>query len=128
MVDNKPSFLGSMMSGVGGYVKGLLAGGAIGAITGGILGAVVTLGNPLGIAAGAAIGGATLGGIGALAGTVTGVVKAREAQAPAAQDVVNLANITFAQGVATGQQLEHAKGGFRARLEAERANQTQRTR
>jgi hypothetical protein len=121
----KASFFSSVMSGIGGYFKGMLAGGVVGAVGGALVGAVIagiTLATggvaTAGIAAaliggqaltGALIGGSALASIGAIAGAITGVVKSREANQPTAEDVVNVAKISFAQGVAVGHNLEHAQ-------------------
>lgn len=122
----KASFFSSVMGGIGGYFKGMLAGGVVGAAGGALVGAVIagftllTGGvGTLGVAAavvgaqalsGALIGGSALASIGAIAGAITGVVKTREANQPTAQDVVNVAKISFAQGVAVGHHLEQAQG------------------
>jgi|GEM_PF-4795429 len=123
----RPSFIGSVMSGIGGWIKGALSGGLVGALGGALVGAIVggvglalaTGAAPLTLAAGAiavglsaatgaGIGAAALGAVGAVAGTVTGVVRSREAGQPSAEDVVNVAKISFAQGVAVGHNIEHA--------------------
>lgn len=104
------SFLGSLTDGVKGFAKGLLAGGVAGALIGGVVGATIgLLTGGVGIVgamalAGALNGGAILASIAAPAGTVTGVIKGREAAQPSTQDVVNLANMAFAQGVAVGHE------------------------
>ncbi len=132
MAHGKPTFMESTLGGIKGTVKGLIAGGAIGAATGGVAGVVLGIFAPplmpLLALGGALIGGATLGSIGSLAGTVTGVVQTRESKRPEAQDVVNIANMAFAQGVDAGQQMAQARGGFVDRIAAERASQTQKTR
>ncbi len=124
----RPSFFESVKEGAKGWIKGALAGGSVGAVTGGIIGFLVTLGNPFGALAGAVALGGLFSTIGATAGTVTGVVRSREARIPSTQDMLNLANITYAQGVATGQQLEQAKGGYADKIAAERNNPSQKTR
>lgn len=126
---NKPGFLTSMLSGIRGYAKGFFAGGAIGAITGAVIGGVVALFSPdaglaigkavfdlgttsgllAGAAGGAAIIGTGLASIGSLAGMATEVVRSREAGQPTAQDVVNVAKISFAQGVGVGHQVSQAE-------------------
>lgn len=137
----KPSFAGSVMAGIGGWIKGALSGGIVGAIAGAVVGAVVggiglaIAANPVTLAAGAlavgataltgaGIGAAALGSIGSVAGTVTGVVKSREVGQPTAEDVVNVAKISFAQGVAVGHNIEHAahtQGKHADKVTSERA-------
>lgn len=107
----KPSFFASVASGIGGFIKGTLAGGFMGVIGGGLIGALAIavgaiMGGPLTIAAvgasallGATIGASALATVGAAAGTMTSVVRSREAGQPTAEDVVNVAKISFAQGV-----------------------------
>ena len=116
-----PSFVSSTVSGITGFVKGALAGGGIGGIGGALVGALMVavsaaiFSNPLtwlavgaGAAASAGIGASALGAIGAAAGTITGVMRSREANQPSAQDMVNIAKISFAQGVSVGHNIEHA--------------------
>lgn len=111
----KASFVSSTWEGIKGYVKGVVAGGIIGIIGGAIGGAVlgfVTGGFGLEAAIatglmGGAIGGVSLAGIGGVAGAMTGVVRSREANQPTAEDIVNVAKISFAQGVGVGQHLGH---------------------
>jgi hypothetical protein len=141
--EKKPSFVGSVMSGIGGYIKGAFSAGVIGAVAGTLIGAVIagvslalggegaaaTLGEGVGQVAataitGAAIGGGILAPLGALAGLVTGVVKSRETKQPTADDIVNVAKISFAQGVQVGHHIEHSnhhgegKGKFEQAYEA----------
>lgn len=132
----KPSFFSSVASGIGGFFKGALSGGAIGIIGGSLLalaavgiaavaGAPVmatataigaTMGIEVGIgtvigavaAAGAVVGGTSMAAVGAAAGTMTGVVRSREEGQPKAEDIVNVAKISFAQGVAVGHNIEHS--------------------
>ncbi len=132
----KPSFFSSVASGIGGFVKGALSGGIMGVIGGSLIalaavgiaavagvpmlgvGSVAaflateaaTTGAVVGAAAitGAAVGGAALATIGAGAGTITGVIKSREEGQPKAEDIVNVAKISFAQGVAVGHNIEHS--------------------
>jgi hypothetical protein len=127
----KPSFLGSVMSGITGYFKGAVAGGAVGAIGGAIVGgaiALLTVGAAELVGAallGALIGGGTLAAIGSVAGAMTGVIKHRETL-PSANDVVNVAKVSFVQGVATGhsmsqaQALEENAGKWREKVARER--------
>jgi hypothetical protein len=109
----KPSFLRSVMSGIGGYIKGALTGVTVGGLTGAGIGALVgiaTGGVGAAAALGAALGASLLGTIGATAGTMTAIVRNREAAQPSADDVVKVAKISFAQGVAVGHNLEQAAG------------------
>jgi hypothetical protein len=115
MAPAKPSFFSSVASGIKGFFKGIIAGGTVGVLTGGIVGGIVgalTL-NPMsilgGIGLGAAIGGATFASIGAAAGTTTEVVRSREIGQVSGQDVANVANIAFAQGVTVGHDMTMAK-------------------
>jgi hypothetical protein len=146
--DAKPGFLSSMMSGIKGWVKGAIAGGVIGLIAGAVIGGVVALINPvagaevfalttaetasLGAATitviGTALAGASaLGSLGGLAGAMTEVVRSREAAQPSAQDIVGVAKMSFAQGVAVGhniaqqQQQEQAGPSFVERENQRRA-------
>ncbi len=133
--DEKPSFYKSVASGIGGWIRGALTGGVAGGLAGAVIGGIVALatGDIAALGMGAAIGGGTLASIGATAGIITGVVKSREAGQPSAEDVVNVAKITFAQGVATGQamvmeeaqQQMQAATKFQDRLAAERAAKAQ---
>lgn len=133
-INEKPSFLSSVVSGAKGWVKGLLAGGVVGVVTGGLVGVVVGVATGgFGIAAlgaagvGAYVGGSILGSIGSLAGTVTEVVRSREAGQPSANDILNVAKVSYAQGIATGhalsqqQQQEAEQTAFRDRIIKERA-------
>jgi hypothetical protein len=68
-----------------------------------------------------------MGSIGALAGTTTGVVKSREQGQVSAQDVVNVATISYAQGMGVGhsigkeQAATEAQSHFRDKILKERA-------
>jgi hypothetical protein len=152
----KPSFISSVASGIGGFIKGALSGGVMGALGGAAIAAIavgvaaiagvpilaatataaaaagtttatvagfssvaallgieataLTAGAVVGSAAltGAAVGGAALATVGAGAGTLTGVIKSREEGQPKAEDIVNVAKISFAQGVAVGHNIEHS--------------------
>jgi hypothetical protein len=143
-ITRRPSFLSSMTSGIGGFFKGMLSGGVIGAVGGALLAlaalgitavtgvdvldAAVPLLGDVGIGAvigataatGAAIGGSALATVGAAAGTVTGVVKSREEGLPRAEDIVNVAKISFAQGVAVGHNIEHSAHQQQAGKHAEK--------
>ncbi|MDX1975452.1 MAG: hypothetical protein SFT92_07225 [Rickettsiales bacterium] len=131
MPQDKPSFFESVISGIAGSVKGLLAGGAVGATLGGLIGGLLgalTLSPAMigvGAIAGASLLGSTMAAVGGLAGTVTGVVKSRERSGPNEQDIVNLANIAFAQGVSAGQEMQQnqSKTSFTQRIMNERAAQ-----
>ena len=130
MTQSKPSFSTSVLSGVGGYIKGAItaaiAGGIGGAIIGAALGGLAlatggaaSIGLAFGAIASSAISGSIVGAailapLGALAGLVTGVVRSRETASPTAKDIVNVAKISFSQGVHVGSQLEkaHGKGKF----------------
>lgn len=119
----RPSFASSVMSGIGGFFKGALTGGIAGSLIGGLVGAVVAgvalvatgglAGVPAALAAiGASAGAWALGGgavgatLGSGAGMVAGVVKSREENQPSAQDIVNVAKISFSQGAMVGQAVE----------------------
>lgn len=116
-INAKPGFFRSVMSGINGWVNGLLAGGLVGAVTGAAVGAVfalITGSVDGGLNAGAVASEALvtagwaatlMGGIGSLAGTVTGVVRSREVAQPSANDVLNVAKISYAQGIAQGHAL-----------------------
>ncbi len=127
VIDKKPSFFASTLSGVGGYIKGAITAGIAGGLGGALIGAVVGgVGLALAGASGgllpalAAVGAASLSGagigasimapLGALAGLITGVVKSRETHQPSANDIVNVAKISFAQGVQVGAHMEQAQG------------------
>lgn len=107
----KPSFLGSVISGVTGAVKGAIGLGVLAAAAGALIGTGLGAFAAVGIAGGmvgGAIGGTIIGGmigaaLGAPLGTITGIVKSREGDSPEAQDIVNLAKISFAQGVVAGR-------------------------
>lgn len=115
--ERKPSFLGSVMSGIGGALKGGLTVGAMGAAAGAALGVI---GTALGVTAipipdllgGMTIAGPILGGtvmgaalgssIGSTYGGLTGVIASRERNdGPSRQEV---AQVAFAQGVQLGVQ------------------------
>jgi hypothetical protein len=109
----------NIKAGLGGMVKGIVALGIIGAI-----GGALVIGG-LGVAAGGGIaqiatlaglgaigGGIKFAGIGALVGAVMGVMQNREQHGSDAQDVTNIANMAFAQGMAAGRNKdvsEHSK-------------------
>lgn len=120
----RPSFLSSMWSGVKGFVKGMFAGGAVGAVAGAVIGAVigVATGGFSAVALGvmgvtAYFGALAMGSIGGMAGMATEVVRSREAVQPSANDIINVAKVSYAQGIATGhgmaQQQEAEQTTFR---------------
>jgi hypothetical protein len=136
----KPTFFESLKAGAIGMFKGaatlgiagLVAGAALGAVLGGT--ALIAGGAPM-VAAAFAIGFAEIGiTVGGIIGGFTGVAQNREAQAPDAQDMINLANISFAQGAATAQnknvtqssldELQQASTHFQNKLAAEKTNPT----
>src|SRR5262245_20877852 len=105
MSDDKPSFFHSMRSGISGFSKGLFAGGAVGALNGLVVGAILAIFSGPGVILGSiATGIALFASVGAFSGTVTEVVRSREAHQVSGQDVANVANIAFAQGVQVGHQ------------------------
>lgn len=127
----RPSFLSSVMAGVMGAVKGALALGAIAAVGGAAVGAIASGGAiPVALAF-AGLAGYAGGLLGASIGGYTGVLQSREAAAPDAQDIINVANISFAQGVEVGHhqqaaqqsiaQVREAKNHFQEQLAAQRA-------
>jgi hypothetical protein len=134
MQQQKPSFFSSVVSGIGGWFKGLFSGGVVGAIGGGLLltalavGGALIAGNPVtwALAGGAALSGATIGAsviapIGALAGAVTGVVKNREAANPSAGELVNALNMAHQHGQMVGVQqgVAMSKNHWRNRISQE---------
>lgn len=141
MAQQKTSFIKSVLSGITGFVKGAVTGGVVGAVSGAAVGAVVgLLTGGVGAAGAAALVGLGYGApifawIGGLTGMATGVVHSREPEV-SAQDVVNVANIAFAQGVqvghemtvAHGQQAEAESRRWRAMEEQRRAQITEQQR
>ncbi len=135
----KTSFFGSVISGVTGAIKGSVGLGLLGAAVGAAVGLAIFAFNPIaggmGIAAiMGALGGAQIGvSVGAPLGAITGVIKSREANAPEAQDIINVANIAFAKGVEVGHdrrtsehsiaQVQEAAAGHVDRLQAEHRGQ-----
>ena len=109
----KSSFFRSTMEGIKGYVKGAIAGGLTGIVAGAAVGAIVGIFLPMGSIAAAGVGamwvGSALAGLGSFSGMATGVVQSREGAKINAQDVINVANISFAQGVSSAQQLAQAE-------------------
>ncbi len=130
MIKNKPSFVSSVLSGVGGYIKGAIAAGIAGGVGGAIVGAALgglalatggasTIGLALAAVASSTVSGAVMGAailapLGALAGLITGVVRSREPEQASAKDIINVAKISFAQGVQVGAKMEkmHSAGKF----------------
>lgn len=128
ILDDQP-FNRSLLAGLKGMAKGALVLGITGLIAGaalgGLLGATAIMpGGALFVGSTAA---AALGQMGAVIGTIiggfTGVVASREVQAPDAQDVINIANISFAQGVAVGRSKELSEGNAQELAEAARTFQ-----
>jgi len=129
---DQPSFFNTLMSGTKGMAKGAAILGGIGLVTGALL-SFVFGGAPAVI--GGAIGFALMGGAaGSLIGAFTGVAQSREIQAADPQDIINLANITFAQGVAVGRskelskqnavELEQAASSFREKIASEQKTES----
>lgn len=143
MADGKPSFFKSMWDGIDGYVKGgivaALAGAAVGTVIGlgvGLLAPAAVMATAIGSVIGSAplggavlgaiLGGTTLFPIGALSGTITGVVKSRETEQPKAEEIAHVANASFTQGMIVGHQAAHEQEhstAFRDRLAKEREAQ-----
>lgn len=103
----KPSFTSSLIAGAVGFAEGLLVLGLVGAIAGGGVGAIL---GATGLLAGEILGGAMVGAIntgliaasiGATVGPIVGVIQHRESASVDTQDVINVANIAFAQGMAS---------------------------
>ncbi len=131
----KPSFFESLKAGFFGMVRGAVIVGAIGLVAGAGLGALlggigIVPGGAAAVATVGAIGFAQMGvSVGGLIGSFTGIAMSREAVAVDAQDVINVANISFAQGVETGrsksvskeafEELAHSAGHFQEKLKAE---------
>jgi len=127
--EQKPSFIYSVIKGVGGFVKGALAGGTVGAVGGGLLGTIAMLAEMVFawqpgfvlafgvIKMGAIIGAAAFGAIGALSGAMTDIVRSRETAQLSAEDVVAVAKISYAQGLANGlnqqQQIDEQTNKWR---------------
>ena len=107
METQKPSFLESLKAGSVGLIKGAAILGIIGFALGGIVGAALALATPAATALpimGLAISFGNIGiSIGALVGAFTGVTQAREVQAADPQDIINMTNMAFAQGVSAGR-------------------------
>lgn len=124
-----PTFLQSVASGIKGFIKGGLAGAAVGIAVGGVVGAAAGLllsGLSLvlpAIGLGAYFGGAILGSIGALAGLTTEVVRSRESASPSANDIVNVAKVSYAQGIATGHGLAQEQQAGQSTQWQDRENQ-----
>ena len=102
------SIAGAVKSGIGSMFKGSIALGIVGALVGAVMGAIAApaggmLAGAAAVAVGLGLEGAVVGGF---LGAITGVLKSREQHGPDAQDVVNVANMAFAQGVAVGRGQE----------------------
>lgn len=125
------SFTESVASGMSGWLKGMLYGGAMGAIGGAVIyGLMALMTGGTSAVAGAAIAGMIQmgiigGGLGATAGLVTGVVKSRETGG-SAEEMAHVANVSFTQGVAVGQQAQQGQSTyFRDMIEKQRAQAAQ---
>lgn len=132
-----PSFMRTMMSGVKGFFKGAVAGGAVGSIAGAVMGAAALMasfsfGNAIGsldvpftMAAASAAGTAIFAAIGAISGTMTDIVRCRETNHFSTQDVVTVAQISYAQGLSQGlsQQQETGKSQDWDKFAKERLDQ-----
>lgn len=136
-MENKPTFGDSVKAGLFGMIKGAAILGAIGLVVGSGIGLAL---GAAGIAEGGALLAAGFGAaamaemgvfIGGLIGAFTGVAQSRD-KAIDQQDVINLSNIAFAQGVEAGrsqsvsqeakQELKEAATNFQARLSAEQSS------
>ncbi len=125
-IETRPSFFYSVTRGIRGYLKGAIAGGSLGMAAGIALGAVVgaITGGLAAIATGAILFGLygmlSTGAVGAFAGLATEVVKSRETDLPSAGGIVNLANMAFAQGVASAEIGGPETTKFRNKILSER--------
>lgn len=126
----KTSFTESLVSGINGAFKGFFTGGLIGIVSGAAIGAIIgifTGGIGVAALAGAQAGGLLLASIGSTAGIMTGVVQSREKNQVSARDVVNVATISYAQGMGVGHTLakdqatEEVQSHFRKKILEERA-------
>ena len=94
-----------MMSGINGYAKGFLAGGAVGAFTGLLVGAVIAIvAGPAAIVGGLMAGMSLFATVGGFSGMATEIVRGREAHQVSGADVTNVAKVALAQGVSVGHQ------------------------
>ena len=147
---DKPSFFSSLTAGAIGMVKGTLALGIIGALVGsgvgaiagasGLLAGTAVLADAAAVGLSATFTGAVLGSalfaqlgssLGGIAGAVTGVMQNREQHGADAQDVTNIANMAFAQGIEAGrsqhvseqskQEVKTAADHFQKQLAAEKS-------
>lgn len=118
MAEGKPSFFSTTLSGITGSIKGALTGLAVGAALGAAIGATIAVAT-VGFGIPALLGGAILGAqyvgipmgvIGAMSGTMTGVVTSREQGSPTAGDMMNVAKMAYSQGVSVGRQMEQEQG------------------
>lgn len=105
-MENKPTFFESLRAGVYGMAKGALMLGGIGLVVGGGVGALI--GALPGVSLFAGLAGAALFAemgmlVGGVLGAFTGIAQSREQGVVSAEDVVNVANISFAQGVEAGR-------------------------
>jgi hypothetical protein len=109
MAKDKPSLFTDLTNVAAEGSRGLLLGALIGVIGGAIIGAAmgaIIPGLLIGAAAasGAMFGAGFIGSYGSLAGAMRGFFKPRQAEAASGQDVVNMANIAFAQGYDSGKE------------------------
>lgn len=127
LVKSKPSFLASTWEGIKGSVKGGLAGAVIGAIGGAVVGSIIALATGGtaalvgGLIAGMKAGAAIVSSLGITAGAVTGVVQSREEGQVSAQDIVTVAKMSFAQGVAMAPEVHKEQTKFRDMVAQQRA-------
>ena len=106
-MSDRPGFFETLISGAVGMAKGAMILGGIGLAVGGLLS--LALGGAAAVVSGA-LGFAMMGAVaGGLIGAFTGVAQTREAQASDPQDIINLANISFSQGVSVGRSKELSK-------------------
>ena len=135
---DKASFFSSLMAGISGFVKGTIALGIVGALVGATGGAIIgAFSAEAGAVAATAIAGAiNTGAIGAMLGSTFGpivsILQSREQGAVDGQDVVNVANMAFAQGMQAGrsknvsepskEQVQHAADHFQKQLAAEKSS------
>lgn len=107
MADTRnPSLFSSLFADTRGYIKGMFAGGGLG----------VAIGIIVGLAAGpgmwpllAVACGAGFSAVGGALGLVTDVTAEREAKHNAAQTIEQIAQSSFAQGMAVGHQNAQAQ-------------------
>lgn len=126
----RPSFLRSTWEGAKGAIKGLIAGGtfgaAVGAAGGAALAAMGFLGAiPVAAATGAVVLGGVFASVGAFSGTMTGVVRSREAATVPIEDAVKAVQVSLAQGMAIEQMRAQAMDGkWQEKIATERKQPT----